>query len=113
MNLSAKLLHRLPVLLATLASLGFLHAGPLHDTRGRGAPTDAPHLRQTRWIAGKQPQKPAEVQPPETRDGNQGRKTPVPAAAGGGKAAPQAPPKPFTPSEKIKPGQAVDFPTDI
>ncbi len=101
------------MLLATLAAIGFLHAGPSHDTKGRCAPTDAPHVRQTRWIAGKQPQKPAEVQPSETRGGDKGRKTPVPAAAGGSKAAPQAPPKPFTPSEKIKPGQAVDFPTDI
>jgi len=38
---------------------------------------------------------------------------PVPAAGKSEKSSPKAPLAPFKPSEKIKPGQAVDFPADI
>ncbi len=114
MNPSATLLRRTAVLLATLAAVAFLHLGPPPDAEGIGAPAAAAESRQALRVARKAPQKAEESRPSE--EGGQkstGRQTPAPAAGGAGKTPPQAPPKPFVPSEKIRPGQAVDFPTDI
>ncbi len=112
MNPSATLLRGTPVLLVALAALLILCGGPPPAARAAGAPADGPH-RQTGWIARKQPQKDGESRPPEEGRPSAGRETPAPAGGKGGKASSPAPTKPFTPSEKIRPGQAVDFPTDI
>ncbi len=64
------------------------------------------------WMAEKTPPRDG-ARPGEGRQGETETAAPVPAAGKNAKPAPKAPLTPFKPSEKIKPGQAVDFPTDI
>ena len=54
-----------------------------------------------------------DVPPRKEKKGEAAPQAPASTAGKAGKSSPQAPLKPFSPSEKIKPGQAVDFPVDI
>jgi len=94
-----------PALALTLLWPCYVHGGTALCAHGEA--------RRPRWIAQKEPRTGEDTRPRGERQGQPGRKTPAPATEKGGPSAPPKPLAPFTPSEKIKPGQAVDFPTDI
>jgi hypothetical protein len=67
------------------------------------------------WVAEKKKQQDGDNRRLPDKGQSRESKTvaPVPAAGKSKKSSPKVPLAPFRPSEKIKPGQAVDFPADI
>ena len=100
---------RVATVLIFLLSCGwFPHSGIFFPSHGA-----ARHQQRSWWVAQTEQKKDGDVKPHTEQNRESQSATPVPAAGKSGKSAPKAPLTPFKPSEKIKPGQAVDFPVDI